>query len=241
LLAKLGGSHYDVQVTPDEWRTLWLWIESAAPYAGCYAAIRNAETRDRAQQALAMVRNSGQSNERCTACHKPKSPLEMPYDYWRNSRRLARSKPSITLLDRAIGPNERVIVPDDPIAKFGTALLYNFTRPEKSPVLLAPLAKAAGGWECCPEVYRDREDPHYQEQLAKIHQAKKLLDAEPRYSTSGFMPNRQYLREMKKYGLLPAVSNVSPKNVNGFQLDQRYWRSLYWKGECRVVRSAQSE
>ncbi len=61
---------------------------------------------------------------------------------------------------------------DDPIAKFGTALLYNFTRPEKSPILLAPLAKAAGGWECCPGVYEDREDPHYQEQLARIRRRK---------------------------------------------------------------------
>ena len=215
LLAKLSGSHYDVQATPEQWRTVWLWIESAAPYAGCYAALRNAETWERAQRALAMAQKSGQSDERCVVCHQPKSPLEMPYDYWRNSRRLEQWKPSVKLLDRPIGPNERVIVPDDPIAKFGTALLYNSTRPEESPVLLAPLAKAAGGWECRPGVYKDRKDPHYQEQLARIRQAKTLLDAEPRYATPGFRPNRQYVREMKKCGVLPddSVKRMSVARV----------------------------
>jgi hypothetical protein len=241
LLAKLSGSHYDVKAPRDQWRTVWLWIESAAPYAGSYAALRNAETRERAQQALAVARNSGQSDGRCIVCHKPNSPLEMPYEYWRNSKRLERWKPSIKLLDRPIGPNERVIVPDDPIAKFGAALLYNFTRPEKSPVLLAPLAKAAGGWECCPGVYKDRDDPHYQDQLARIRQAKELLDAEPRYATPGFKPNRQYLREMRRYGLLPEDSSDSPENVNVFQLDQRYWRSLCWKAERGTAEDAQSE
>src|SRR5512137_1192372 len=43
LLRKFEGGHYEVQATPAEWRTLWLWIESGAPYAGTYAGLRNAQ------------------------------------------------------------------------------------------------------------------------------------------------------------------------------------------------------
>ena len=45
LLKKVDGSHYEVQVTPQEWRTLWLWIESGAAYAGTYAALRTSSSK----------------------------------------------------------------------------------------------------------------------------------------------------------------------------------------------------
>ena len=54
LMQKIDGSHYDVRVTPEEWRTLWLWIESGAPYAGTYAALRNAEDQAREGPAYAV-------------------------------------------------------------------------------------------------------------------------------------------------------------------------------------------
>ena len=34
LMSKIDGSHYDAKLTADEWRTIWLWIETGAPYAG---------------------------------------------------------------------------------------------------------------------------------------------------------------------------------------------------------------
>ena len=42
LLDKLQPSHYGVNVAADEWRLVWLWIETGAPYAGSYAGLRNA-------------------------------------------------------------------------------------------------------------------------------------------------------------------------------------------------------
>ena len=47
LMHKIDGSHHDVALTPDQWRTIWLWLESGAPYAGTYAALRNAEDQAR--------------------------------------------------------------------------------------------------------------------------------------------------------------------------------------------------
>ena len=53
-------------------------------------------------------------------------------------------------------------------ARFGDALaaqpicaLVNGARPQESRVLLAPLAKAAGGWEQWPNGWKDRSDPNY--------------------------------------------------------------------------------
>ena len=36
-----SGSDCGAELSDKEWRTVWLWIESAAPYAGTYAALRN--------------------------------------------------------------------------------------------------------------------------------------------------------------------------------------------------------
>ncbi|MGQ9591239.1 MAG: HzsA-related protein, partial [Planctomycetota bacterium] len=52
LLEKLRGGHHDARATEEEWRTAWLWIESGAPYAGTYAALRNAEAQAREPAAV---------------------------------------------------------------------------------------------------------------------------------------------------------------------------------------------
>ena len=55
LLKMVDGSHYDVKVTPQEWRTLWLWIESGATYVGSYAGLRNTRQQELATAATAAV------------------------------------------------------------------------------------------------------------------------------------------------------------------------------------------
>jgi hypothetical protein len=39
--------------------------------------------------------------------------------------------------------------------------------------------------------------------------------------------NRQYLREMKRYGILPPQFDVAKDPINVFQVDQAYWRSAW--------------
>ena len=229
LLAKLTEGHYDIKASDEEWRTVWLWLESGAPYAGNYAAQRNEVTRNRFEQAWTAASAAGGGLlERCTGCHAKDTPLEMPYDKWRNSnQRRPLYKPGMELLGRDFGPNERIIVPNDPMARFSNHVLYNFTRPEKSPILLAPLAKAAGGWGRCPDVYMQQSDPDYQAMLARIRDGKALFDAEPRWATPGFAPNRQYIRELKKFGVLVADFDPSRDSIDVFEMDQLYWRSLW--------------
>ena len=235
LLRKLTEVHYDVKVSDEEWRTVWLWLESAAPYAGNYAAQRNKETRNRLERAFAVAKAGGGGRmNRCAGCHAKGTPLEMPYDVWRNSNKVyPLYKPGVELLGRDPGPNERIIVPNDPLARFSNHLLYNFTRPEKSPLLLAPLAKAAGGWGMCPDVFQDTSDPDYQAMLGQICEGKALFDAEPRWGTPRFVPNRQYIRELTKFGVLANDRNPGRDNIDVFETDQRYWRSLWYKPGIR--------
>ena len=226
LLKKLDESHYQVKVTPEEWRTVWLWIESAAPYAGSYAALRNEHDQQVAGRAVGRVfhENGPMLARRCGQCHalgQPRNEQGRPLPFQPNTAYNARG------LKRPIGVFERVIVQNDPLAKFSIDLLLDFTRPELSPILLGPLARSAGGYESCGVVFQDTHDPDYQALLATIAKGKAELDASPRYGTPGFKPNPQYVREMKRYGILPASFDVGRDAIDVFKIDQDYWRSFW--------------
>jgi hypothetical protein len=227
LLQKVDGSHHDAKVTPQEWRTLWLWIESGAPYAGTYAALRNERQMDAPGRATGAV--FGQQHQvlrrRCASCHEVGATTEthdrpLPYnvEFQRKQRKA---------LGRRVAAYERVIFENDPIARFSGHILLNFSRPELSPLLLGPLAKASGGWASCGAIFHDTQDADYQALLAAIRRGKAVLDAEPRFATPGFKPNRQYLREMQKYGILPATFDPARDPVDVFQTDEKYWRSFW--------------
>jgi len=127
-----------------------------------------------------------------------------------------------------------------------TELLANLTRPEKSLVLLAPLAKGAGGLDLCSKepkkgsrakqaaaspVFADTADPDYRKLLAGIAKAKDRLEQEKRFDMAGFVPNRHYLREMQRYGFLPPdLDPARPgRPINPYELDGTYWRSFWYR------------
>jgi len=130
-----------------------------------------------------------------------------------------------------------------PRADFPLHSAYNLTRPEKSLILLAPLARAAGGYgmtrktgkgdqaaEECIEVFRTPEDPGYQALLAGIRAASQQLQAIKRFDMPGFRPNPHYIREMQFYGILP--QDLGPDApIDVYKTDQAYWRSLWHRVE----------
>lgn len=222
LLRKLEGGHYDVKASPQEWRTVWMWIESGAPYAGSYAGLRNAEEQNIAGRAFGQA--WGQCapvvKQRCASCHNKNHPDAMPLPVPSKSAKELRRP------DRPLGIHERVVVEDDPIARFGSSILVNLSRPEFSPVLLGPLAKEAGGWGSCGTVFKDTSDPDYQKMLAAIRNGKSVWP-KPRWGEPGFKPNRQYVREMKRFQILPESFDLAKDPIDVFATDQAYWKS-YW-------------
>jgi hypothetical protein len=217
----VDGSHHDVRVSPQEWRTLWLWIESGAPYAGTYAALRNEATQRRAHAAGATTLGGAMETlaRRCLGCHPWGSDRAIPHDEGkRRQERINSGHPT--------AEHERIVLAGDPLTRFGAPVLINLSRPHLSPLVLGPLSREAGGFGSCGEVFRDRIDPDCRRLVEAIEAAKTKIDAEPRFSTPGFRPNAQYLRELKRYGVLPASFDPARDAIDAFRADQDYWKLL---------------
>jgi mono/diheme cytochrome c family protein len=116
--------------------------------------------------------------------------------------------------------------------------LFNLTHPERSLALQAPLAKEAGGRGLCKtsltekeappaNVFRSTNDADYQQALAEIAGAGQRLDQRKRFDMPGFRPDRHYVREMIRYGILPETFDIETDPVDVYETDRRYWRSLW--------------
>ena len=227
LLARLSGGHKKVKAAPDEWRRVWLWIESGAPYAGSYAGLRNSE--EQGYYGHAGNKIFGECGEvlarRCGECHQntaERNVSGLPFD-WALRREKERA-----LIGHPTGAYERLVIANDPARRYDAALLVNYTQPEFSSILLAPLAKAAGGYgRCGKPVFGDKLDPDYQKLLASVESGKALFLVRPPWGSPGWKPNSQYLREMKRFGLLPETSAPAAAPFDPFAMDQAYWRSLW--------------
>lgn len=231
LLKMLDESHYGVKVSPSEWRTVWLWIESGAPYVGSYAGLRNERDQQVSHVASAKVFQEGFPllKRRCGECHAVGDPTNekgraLPFQPNTAGNRRGLNRPT--------GAFERIVLENDPLARFSVNVLLNFTRPHNSPLLLGPLVKEHGGFGSCGSVFKDTKDPDYQQLLALIVRSKGEMDATPRYATPGFQPNRQYVREMKRYGILPASFDPTKEPLDIFKTDQAYWKSLWYQPEA---------
>jgi len=235
LLKKLSGGHNKVKVSEAEWRTVWLWIEASAPYPGTYAALGSGMAYGNAWGAAGEV-----LRRRCYSCHylprkggKPvPGKIALP----------ARGHPY-----RGGARHQRFEGKYLPSARRSLEIVLNLTRPAKSPLVLAPLARAAGGWGVCgdprvkeknakphadsPEarargVFRSTKEADYRRLVAAIAGAKAELDRIKRFDMPGFRPNVHYVREMKRYGILPKhLKATDPIDV--YRTDQAYWRSFW--------------
>jgi hypothetical protein len=228
LWAKLRGGHHDVKASERDQRSIWLWIESGAPYAGSYAALRNAEQQARDGRAFGVAFGSRMDvlRKRCAQCHDLKGDgkglrlvLQDGGERWND---LDRKK-----VGRPTGAHERIVFEDDPLARFSTQILINFTRPEFSAILQAPLAKSAGGWGACGDVFASKDDPEYRAILAGVRKGVATLESDPRWTMAGWRPNPQYIRELKRFGVLPASFDRDRETLDPFASDQSYWRSLW--------------
>ena len=56
---------------------------------------------------------------------------------------------------------------------------------------------------------------------------KRQMEKVARFGTPAFKPNRQYVREMKRFGVLKSESNLDNDAVDIFETDQQYWK-LFW-------------
>jgi cytochrome c553 len=227
LLTLLDGAHYGVQATPRQKQLLRLWIESGAAYPGTYAALgcgmvgNYAENQEihtgadwPATRAAAEV-----IEKRCAACHAEPARL-LPLSL-ADERGVSFWEPSL----------------DDPRLLTSRHIVFNLSRPAQSLLLLAPLAESVGGWGLCRDpktrerqtVFADTADPGYQALLALCVAGKDALAQDTRrFDMPGFRPRADWVREMKRYSILPADLDPAVP-INCYAVERKYWESLWYK------------
>jgi hypothetical protein len=233
LMWKLGlpgeERHYGVQASAHEIEMVRYWIESGAPYIGTYGALGTGmiggypfSQIDKSDRDWPVSVAAAEAIERrCAACHDDSLPLPR---YLSDNFNIT---PSQLDLD------------NDPRARFSRHRLFNVSRPEKSLVLLAPLAREAGGYNLCQPrgkkssgaslpVFRDTADPYYGKILALCREGKDHLARAGRFNLGGFRPRYEYVRELRRYGILPA-DTPDDAQFNTYAADRAYWRSLWYQ------------
>jgi hypothetical protein len=220
LLGYLDGSHYDVAASPRERKTVRLWIESSAVYAGTYAALGSGmHPVDFPEEVM---------ERRCGSCHG-REPGRPRIGKGKLYFRFGERGPHIPLVHTFTGLQQ--VRGRMGYYKFGNARppqsLCNLSGPEKSLLLRAPLAREAGGLGLCrSRVFSDRKDEDYQAILARIEEASRRHRQEKRFDMPGFQPNVYYLRAMRRYGVLRATEGYRGA-VDPYALDRAYWRTFW--------------
>ena len=222
LLQKVLNKHGKVNLSDIEIKKIRYWIESAATYPGTYASLgtgmiggyqENAQVINSDHPWPESIKAAEAITRRCYECHK-----DMPM-----ARKLSDEN-GLSFWQPDL--NKKAIT-------FSRHCIYNLTNPEKSIILMAPLAKTAGGYaddkdKYHPIIFKDSNDTDYQIILAMIQAGKNRLDQVKRFDMPGFKPRREYIREMKKYGILPNDFDIEKENVNIYKLDEQYWQSLWY-------------
>ena len=239
LMQKIDGSHYDARLTPRETAIVRLWIDTSAQYAGTYAAYGTGQvggcwnvnepirvmadtwpTTPPAQQAI---------QQRCTACHGRGLPQHVT--------------------DRVPGlSHEDMLSWERPLSRYSRHRVFNLSRPEQSLMLLAPLVRSAGGYAegepnprlitedrhrspppiVHPVIFRNTDDPAYQAVLAHLQAAREKLEEIKRFDMPGFQPSEHYVRELQRFGVLPASLDLAQHPIDVYAADEAYWRSLWY-------------
>ena len=248
LMKKIDGSHHDVKLTAEEQKTVRLWIDSAANYAGTYASYGTGQIGGwwRSNQAIREMDDDWPSTapardavtRRCASCHEDRMP---------------KSVTDLSAIERTEGDMEGW---QRSVSRFSRHTIFNLSRPENSMALRIPLAKQAGGFAegkmpspkpvpsdvsskpkpfTHPVIYESKEDPDYQRMLAHLKAAGKRLNEIKRFDMPGFKPRSEYVREMKRYGILPKSFDVKKHPVNVYALEQAYWRLFHNGGDNRAL------
>lgn len=221
ILTMLDGTHYGVKASERDQQWLRLWIEVGAPYPGTYAALGagsiggyQENNQIHLDTAWATTKAGAEvMNRRCAECHQGNKRLphslsdELDMSFWRFDM-------------------------NDPRLKYSRHIMFNLSRPEKSLLALAPLARAAGGLGICQDksgqpIFGGTSDADYQKLVAMAQAGKDYLATIKRFDMPGYVPRYGWVREMKRYGVLPP--DHDPKApLDFYAVEQKYWRSLWF-------------
>ena len=82
-----------------------------------------------------------------------------------------------------------------------------------------------------PVVFQDKNDPDFRKVLAHIRTAQAKLEEIKRFDMPGFRPSEHYVREMQRFGVLPASLDPATDAIDVYAADQAYWQSFWHQPE----------
>jgi cytochrome c5 len=255
LMDKLDGDHYEAKLSAGEHRVVQLWIDTGATFPGTYAALRpgtppSGHTRPDPGSFPPTYGTVKINATPGKVAYQSSGAFEQQIAAMKTEAAAGETEPVGAILKRRCMTCHSAKMPLGPgIPKTQTFLnvpryclnLYNLTRPEKSMILLAPLAKEAGGYGWCEakpkeggaaqpaRVFPNTGDADYRSILAAIQVAKTQHDEMKRFDMPGFRPTVHYVREMKRYGILPAEIDREKDPIDVYAVDRAYWRSLWYQ------------
>jgi hypothetical protein len=256
LMNKLDGSHNGVKVSAREWTTVALWLDTMIPLSRYYGeqeygwmyktgkiAIRPSA------EAMAVI------ERRCFTCHERRAPHKdrmggsiMPgyrdgeegknYLFYPEpgpspeNDQIHAKKDRSTMTPEYEAQWQEAFSRNESQLRRGSAIIVNWDRPEKSLVLLAPLAKSAGGYasaseadvkagkvKACPALFQNADDLDYRAILAGLPR----VPAHKPDSRGRMHPS------FKEFGVVPPGSPDKLGTFDKESLWGAYWESLWWK------------
>ncbi len=248
LVKLIEEKHQGVNMPESDQKIIRMWIDAGANFAGTYAAsasggvgyyMANIPVRNEKKwQETTDMQNA--ISRRCDPCHAPTPQARRigQYDIYADNyspRNPHEAKDQFVPHDLAEGNG-----------RFSRLEVFDLSYPEQSKVLTAPLSVNAKGRGICQAksgkpVFESVQDPDYQAILRGIQKGRKyILEEDNRFSMitpsanngpdcpTRFVPRWAYLRELIRYGVLPVDADPNA-SYNPYELDQKYWESLWYK------------
>ena len=239
LMNKIESTHYSVKLTGHEKKLIRLWIDTSTQYAGTYAAYgtgqigawwrSNQPIREMADNWPTTGPATKSIEQRCTPCH-------------------GRMLPRFVTDQVPVDPFGDLEGWQRPTSRFSRHTVFDLTIPEQSLILKAPLSQNAGGYAngkqepikliienravppkpiTHPVIFKSTNDPDYISIFEHIKEAKERLDTIKRFDMPGFKPRPEYVREMKRYGILPDTFDLSTDQISVYETDNAYFK-MFW-------------
>jgi len=249
LLKLIEQGHEGVDMPQSQQKIIRHWLDAGANHAGTYAVnshgtigfyqhsvnVRNDKDWPETQALVEVM------NRRCDPCHAPTEAEKRIGTYTLPAHFYARYYPPEKFQKNMYLAHTM----SEDGGRFNRHLIYNLSYPELSKAARAPLAKAAGGLGACRTqsggpVFEGKHDPDYRAIVAAVARGRRhILEENNRFcmihpsSNNGencparFVPRRDYVREMIRYGVLP-VDHDFNSSVDPFELDKAYWRRFWY-------------
>jgi hypothetical protein len=247
LLKLIEQGHGGFRMPENEQKIIRHWLDAGANHAGTYAVnshgtigyyVQGVNVRNDRDwpETHAMVEVM---NRRCDPCHAPSKADKAIGSYKLPAHFYVRYYPAEKFQKNRYLAHTM----SEDGGRFNRHLIFNLSYPELSKVARAPLARTAGGLDACQTqsgepVFKNRADPDYQTIVAAIARGRRhILEENNRFCMINsspnngmncpvrFVPRRDYVREMIRYGVLPVNHDFS-SSLDPFQLDEAYWKTF---------------